>query len=176
MSERAWGFESPLAHGSGRCGRVTAPIPPTFPSRAITVSGTVVIVSGNRRRSRPALVVLVVAGAVTCLALGWWQWERFEAVGGNGQNLGYAFQWPLFAVFFIYAYRRFVQLEDADPAEAEKAADEVREIPADVLPPRPTVDAVAAEDASDDLEILQVQQYNEYLAELAARENDRSTT
>ncbi|MCQ4118683.1 transcriptional regulator [Rhodococcus tibetensis] len=132
--------------------------------------------SGNRKRSRPALVLLVVAGAATCLALGWWQWERFEAVGGNGQNLGYAFQWPLFAAFFIYAYRRFVQLEDADPAEAEKAADEVKEIPADVLPPRPTVDVVTPEDGSNDLETLQVQQYNEYLAELAACETDRSTT
>lgn len=121
----------------------------------------------------------MVVGAVGCLALGWWQWQRFEAVGGTGQNLGYAFQWPLFAAFLVYAYRRFVQLEDAeaeDSTESEKPAAEVREIPADLLPPRPTVTAVTPVDGAEDLETLQIQQYNEYLAELAARESDRSTS
>lgn len=132
--------------------------------------------SGNRKQRRPALILLVVVGAVGCLALGWWQWQRFEAVGGTGQNLGYAFQWPLFAAFLVYAYRRFVQLEEAEPADTADVPDapaELREIPADVLPPRP---AAAEDDDPDDLESLQISQYNQYLAELSARETDRSTT
>lgn len=105
--------------------------------------------------------------AVACLALGWWQWERFESVGGNGQNLGYAFQWPLFAAFVIYAYRKFVQLEgDAESSEenfAEPAQETVREIPADLLPKR----VAYTEDADlDDVEARQLLEYNSYLAEL----------
>lgn len=112
--------------------------------------------------------------AVACLALGWWQWERFESVGGDGQNLGYAFQWPLFAAFVIYAYRKFVRLEDDEPDVA--AADQpVREVPADLLPHRaaPTPDVRDL----DDPDARQLLEYNSYLAELnRSRENNRSTT
>lgn len=123
-------------------------------------------VAKSRSHHRPALIALVVVSALACLALGWWQWERFEAAGGNGQNLGYAFQWPLFAAFVVYAYRRFVQLEDdADPDEdgsAETPIAEMREIPADLLPQRPRY----VEDDLDDVESRQLLEYNTYLAEL----------
>lgn len=117
--------------------------------------------------------MLVIVAAATCLALGWWQWTRFESVGGTGQNLGYAFQWPLFAVFFVYAYRRFVQLEDEDADTTTDTAEraEPREIPADLLPTRPKP---AQADDPNDPEARQTLEYNEYLAELAARESDRS--
>ncbi len=115
----------------------------------------------------------MAVSALACLALGWWQWERFEAVGGNGQNLGYAFQWPLFAAFVVYAYRKFVKLEDEtqaaeDDTDSTGASDRdtaVREIPADLLPKRPER---AADDASPetDLESQQLREYNSYLAEL----------
>lgn len=115
--------------------------------------------------------------ALGCLALGWWQWERFESVGGDGQNLGYAFQWPLFAAFVVYAYRQFVRLEDqsdGDTNEDAPAEDVVREIPADLLPQRPTA---AADDSLDDPEARQLLEYNSYLAELDRSEHpDRSTT
>jgi DNA-binding transcriptional regulator of glucitol operon len=39
----------------------------------------------------------VVFAALACLALGWWQWQRYESASSTGQNLGYALQWPLFA-------------------------------------------------------------------------------
>ncbi|MER5838314.1 TetR family transcriptional regulator [Streptomyces sp. NPDC002130] len=102
----------------------------------------------------------------------------FEAVGGSGQNLGYAFQWPLFAAFVVYAYRKFVQLEDVDPeeAEAEEAAAEPREIPADLLPQRPQAEFDDVNLDVDDPEARQMLEYNDYLAQLAARESDRSTT
>ncbi|WP_338890779.1 transcriptional regulator [Rhodococcus sovatensis] len=121
----------------------------------------------SRSHHRPALIVLVLVSAVACLALGWWQWERFEAVGGDGQNLGYAFQWPLFAAFVIYAYRKFVQLEgDAEASEdnADESPDEtVREIPADLLPKRPVYTDT---DDLDDAEARQLLEYNSHLAEL----------
>lgn len=115
-------------------------------------------------RRRPALIALVVVSFLGCLALAWWQWDRFESASGTGQNLGYALQWPLFAAFVIYAYRRFVQLEaeNADPDAAPKS-EGPREIPADLLPQRPTARAELDPDMVE---------YNRYLAELAARDND----
>lgn len=70
--------------------------------------------SVSRRYFRPgALVghVLVLAAALTCLRLGWWQWEVFGAARGTGQNLGYALLWPVFSGSFIYMWLRFLQLE-----------------------------------------------------------------
>ncbi|MCX5042884.1 transcriptional regulator [Aldersonia sp. NBC_00410] len=136
--------------------------------------------SSRPRRHRPALIVLVVVAALGCLALGWWQWTRFESAGGTGQNLGYALQWPLFAGFVVYAYRRFVQLEDehtgkssgtgTQPVRATGTETQPTEIPADLLPPRPTA---RPRDALDE----QTTEYNRYLAELNARDRtDRSTT
>ncbi|WP_369639143.1 transcriptional regulator [Nocardia sp. JMUB6875] len=129
---------------------------------------------------RPALIVFVVVAFLACLGLGYWQWTRFESGGGTYQNLGYALQWPLFAGFVVWAYIRFVRLEkeakredapevESIPADAPvprprrpKAA-APREIPAGILPERPT----AAKD--DDPELAE---YNRYLADLHARDMD----
>ncbi|KAA0022844.1 transcriptional regulator [Antrihabitans cavernicola] len=123
----------------------------------------------GRRRHRASLIILVIVASLGCLALGWWQWTRFESAGGTGQNLGYALQWPLFAGFVVYAYRRFVQLEDEaeDPSSTPKKKVVVREVPVGLLPERPS----AARDDQDP----QMREYNRYLAELSARETDRST-
>ncbi|MGY4099814.1 transcriptional regulator [Nocardia sp. R16R-3T] len=139
--------------------------------------------SAPPRRSahnRPALIVLVIVAALACLALGWWQWERFESASGTGQNLGYALQWPLFAGFAVFAYFRFVRLEseseadrDATEPKAESATAKARrrakayaprEIPAGLLPERPKA-------ARDDDPVLA--EYNKYLAELHARDIDQ---
>ncbi|MET8872715.1 transcriptional regulator [Nocardia sp. NPDC004604] len=144
--------------------------------------------SAPSRRSahnRPALIVLVIVAALACLALGWWQWQRFESASGTGQNLGYALQWPLFAGFAIFAYFRFVRLEteseseeDAQEPTAEQApakaartsarrsakADAQREIPAGLLPERPK--AIRDEDP-------ELAEYNRYLAELHASDIDQ---
>jgi DNA-binding transcriptional regulator of glucitol operon len=128
------------------------------------------------RTRRPALIVLVIVAACGCLALGYWQWERFESSSGTGQNLGYAFQWPLFAAFVVFAYRRFVQLEDTVDEPVESTV--ITEIPTDLLPQRPTARATReSDDTADDEETRQLREYNSYLAELdAGRENDRSTS
>ncbi|MCV7317571.1 hypothetical protein H7J77_18755 [Mycolicibacillus parakoreensis] len=121
------------------------------------------------RRRRPALVLLVTAATCGCLALGWWQWTRFESAAGTVQNLGYALQWPLFAGFCVYAYRKFVRYEEVPP---ELPADRApTEIPAGLLPERPAAGAPPG-----DAEDPQLRQYNAYLAELARADRRAAKT
>ena len=108
--------------------------------------------------------MLVIVAAAACLALGWWQWQRFESTSGTGQNLGYALQWPLFAAFVVYAYRKFVRYEEAPPEH--NAGGDLTEIPAGLLPERPSTPTPS----TDDNPVLR--EYNAYLAELA--EADRA--
>jgi DNA-binding transcriptional regulator of glucitol operon len=117
------------------------------------------------RRRRPALVALVIIAALTCLGLAWWQWERFQAVTGTGQNLGYALQWPLFAAFVVYAYRKFVRYEEEPPRMGQPES--VTEIPPGVLPERPRPMPTEPRDP-------ELSEYNAYLAKLA--EDDRRST
>jgi DNA-binding transcriptional regulator of glucitol operon len=112
------------------------------------------------RRRRPALIALVILGAVGCLLLAWWQWTRFESASGTFQNLGYALQWPMFAGFCVYAYYKFVRLEEAPPVETKTDT----EIPAGLLPERP---AAATQDDDPTL-----REYNAYLAELAQKDKE----
>ena len=116
------------------------------------------------RRRRPALIALALLSATGCLALGWWQWTRFQSASGSFQNLGYALQWPAFAAFCVYAYYKFVRYEDAPPAPRETGT--VTEIPAGLLPERPKSAQRNADDAA-------LRDYNTYLAELAKADNDR---
>ena len=115
------------------------------------------------RRRRPALIALVILAAGGCLALGWWQWTRFQSTSGTFQNLGYALQWPAFAAFCVYAYRKFVRYEEAPPERRNTNA--VNEIPEGLLPTRPA----PSQPNSDDAEL---REYNAYLAELAKADND----
>jgi DNA-binding transcriptional regulator of glucitol operon len=119
-------------------------------------------VSTTRRR-RPALIVLVILAAGGCLALGWWQWTRFQSTSGTFQNLGYALQWPLFAGFCVYAYRKFVRYEEVPPEPRKDHA--MTELPDGLLPERPK----PVEQKPDDPAL---QQYNAYLAELAKADNE----
>ncbi|OBF17556.1 hypothetical protein [Mycobacterium sp. ACS4331] len=117
-------------------------------------------------RRRWALITLVIVAAGGCLALGWWQWTRYEAAGGTFQNLGYALQWPFFAGFCVYAYRKFVRLEDGEAPAANP--DEPAEIPPDLLPQRPK--------ASTNVDDPALREYNAYLAELADKDKQDRTT
>lgn len=115
--------------------------------------------------------MLVLVAALGCLALAWWQWQRFESSSGTGQNLGYALQWPLFAAFAVFAYFRFVRLEreaeeSENPGDTPRPAPKPvapREIPAGLLPERPK--AVRDEDPV-------LAEYNKYLAALHAQDVD----
>nr|WP_255496996.1 MULTISPECIES: hypothetical protein [unclassified Mycolicibacterium] len=119
------------------------------------------------------MIILVIIAACGCLALGWWQWSRFESNSGTFQNLGYALQWPMFAGFCVYAYRKFIRYEDAPP-EPTSTTESVTEIPAGLLPERPTARAT-----SDDADPA-MREYNAYLAELAqadkAQDDQNRTT
>ena len=124
------------------------------------------------RRRKYGLLVLAVVAAAGCLALGWWQLSRWESNSGSFQNLGYALQWPLFAGFCLYAYRKFIRYEEAPP-EPPSASGDVTEIPAGLLPDRPAASTQHA-DAT-------LREYNAYLAELAdadrgADHNDQNRT
>lgn len=123
------------------------------------------------RRRRPALIALAAVGAGGCLLLAWWQWTRYESNSGTFLNLGYALQWPMFAAFCVYAYFKFVRLEEAPPTYEPTDADRATEIPAGLLPERPR----AATPAEDDPTL---REYNAYLADLAQSDNpdDRTTT
>ena len=130
-------------------------------------------VSTTRRR-RFGLIIAVIIAAGGCLALGWWQWSRFESSSGTFQNLGYALQWPMFAGFCVYAYRKFLHYEDAPPEPAPNDT-AVTEIPAGLLPERPT-----STPPPDDVDPV-MREYNAYLAELARAdetqaENQNRTT
>lgn len=120
-------------------------------------------------RRRFALILLVILAAGGCLALGWWQWTRYESTSGSFQNLGYALQWPLFAGFCVYAYRKFIRLEQGPP---EPPSEAVTEIPEGLLPERPAAAGTTTNRV--------LSEYNAYLAELAQNdtlaENDKRTT
>lgn len=116
-------------------------------------------------RRRVALIAGVLVAAGGCLALGWWQWTRYESTSGSMQNLGYALQWPLFAGFCVYAYRAFIRYEDTPPTPPGPA-DAVTEIPEGLLPERPSSESRPTNRV--------LAEYNAYLAELA--ENDKRTT
>lgn len=111
------------------------------------------------------MILLVIAAACGCLALGWWQWTRYESASGTFQNLGYALQWPFFAGFCVYAYRKFVLLEAAPPEP--KSSTELTEIPEGLLPQRPA----PANPPDDDDPALR--EYNAYLAELAKNDTEK---
>ncbi len=55
--------------------------------------------------------LLVFAAVLTCLRLGWWQWERTQETSGTAQNFGYALLWPAFGAAFVYMWVRFLHLE-----------------------------------------------------------------
>jgi hypothetical protein len=57
------------------------------------------------------LHLLVVAMVAVMLRLGLWQWHRAQSTSGGIQNIAYAFQWPLFAVFTIALWWKTLRIE-----------------------------------------------------------------
>jgi len=83
----------------------------------------------DRRFLRPGWIVghlLVLAAALTCLRLGWWQWERAHENDGTAQNLGYSMLWPVFAAAFIYMWIRFLRLEKIKQVEDDEQSEQVK--------------------------------------------------
>lgn len=91
-------------------------------------------------RVRVIQLTFLALAVVATICLAWWQWERWSSGGGSYQNLGYALQWPAFGLFFIIAYRKYMEYEreralgEEAPAVTKTSVDESpREIPQDVM-------------------------------------------
>jgi len=86
----------------------------------------------DRRFLRPGWVVghvLVFLAFLTCLRLGWWQWDRTLESDGTAQNFGYALLWPAFGVAFIYMWVKFMRLELLKDLEDDAQTDrDLREL------------------------------------------------
>ncbi len=67
--------------------------------------------------------LLVALCCALFLQLGRWQWDRAGSPTGDWQNLGYALQWPLFAVVLVAAWARFLWLEQHRVPETDPAPD-----------------------------------------------------
>ncbi len=102
--------------------------------------------------------LLALAAAATCVRLGWWQWQRAHSSAGSLQNLGYAVQWPAFALFVLLFWWRVVR-------------DELRPPAADRPAPRPAAPPPPPQLVADDPEDAELIAYNRYLARL--HEQDR---
>jgi DNA-binding transcriptional regulator of glucitol operon len=114
--------------------------------------------------------VLVVTLCVAFVRLGRWQWDRAQSATGGWQNLGYALQWPLFAVVLVAAWARFLWLEHHRASETgsphpETLPGATAELVAPVFR-RPANRPIREDDPDDELAA-----YNAYLARLA--EQDR---
>jgi hypothetical protein len=80
----------------------------------------------DRRFLRPGWIaghLLVFAAVLTCLRLGWWQWQRTQETTGTAQNFGYAVLWPAFGAAFVYMWVRFLHLEVLKDAEDGEETD-----------------------------------------------------
>jgi DNA-binding transcriptional regulator of glucitol operon len=128
--------------------------------------------------------VLTLGAMATCGWLAAWQWGRAGSAMGSALNVGYGLQWPVFAVFFGVMWWRMLRMEAAKLAESE--AEDAPAAPAPAEPaartsePRPPTDPAAPSpfgprprwakpaEASDP----ELVEYNQMLAELAARNPD----
>lgn len=73
--------------------------------------------------------MLVFLAVLTCLRLGWWQWERTQESTGTAQNFGYALLWPAFGGAFVYMWVRFLHLEVLKDVEDDEQTDrDLREL------------------------------------------------
>jgi hypothetical protein len=107
---------------------------------------------------------LLLAAVTVFALLGRWQLGRAE--GGNGRSIGYAFEWPLFALFAVYWWGRTIHAERHPPAEAAGAAGAGE--PGEGADERPSAGAAVEEEPDEELDA-----YNRYLALLY--EQDQSS-
>lgn len=123
-------------------------------------TGTVEGVSRDVQKNPFPLRVRIVqwsflaAAVIATLLLARWQWDRWHDSDGTFQNLGYALQWPIFGVFFIIAYRKYMEYErdrflgeEAPAAPKSEDPEEATEIAAELLPQRDS--RQRTEDAAD---------------------------
>ncbi|GLZ46519.1 hypothetical protein Acsp06_27040 [Actinomycetospora sp. NBRC 106375] len=125
--------------------------------------------------------LVAVAAVVVCLGMAYWQLLRAESPGGSLLNAGYAFQWPLFGLFFAALWWRMLraearaleELRAEEPAPSPDGPEPVRAVPAgSPFGPRP-LDVVPDDDAAPAPERAR---WNLMYAELAARDTPSKET
>ena len=114
--------------------------------------------------------VLVALAAFVFVALGEWQYDRSQSAVGDFQNLGYALQWPLFAVFAVFAWWRVLRLEQLRLEQLRAGGEPSSPTPEPSPPPRPALHAQPVQEDDPDDELAA---YNAHLARLAARDAQR---
>lgn len=92
-------------------------------------------------RTRVVQLIFLALAVGATLALAYWQLSRWNTTS-SFQNLGYALQWPAFGLFFIWAYRKYMEYErerlSGNSEAAFEAKDDVMtEIPDEFLPTNP---------------------------------------
>ncbi|MEJ2863294.1 hypothetical protein [Actinomycetospora flava] len=122
--------------------------------------------------------LFALAAVVVCGGMAYWQVVRAESPGGSLLNAGYAFQWPLFGLFFAALWWRMLRAE-AKALDEVQAARRVREAPEPVraapadspFGPRPVgVAAGVMDGAVDGTSSPERARWNAMYAELAAAE------
>jgi pyruvate/2-oxoglutarate dehydrogenase complex dihydrolipoamide acyltransferase (E2) component len=120
-------------------------------------------------------VILIVVPGFMALCI----WQLYRALGGNELSWAYVFEWPFFAAYAVYMWWRFVhEAPDASAAPvaaAAAAAAAAAPVPAaspTAAAPQPEPAPTSAEDSEDseDSDEAELAAYNEYLAQLAARD------
>ncbi len=104
---------------------------------------------------------LLLAAVSVFAFLGWWQLSRAE--GGNARSIGYAFEWPMFAIFAVYWWARTIHLERHPPAETTHPA-VLTDSPDDLAEAQVRRDAIEEEPDGE------LDAYNNYLAQLHAQD------
>ncbi|HEY7102703.1 MAG TPA: transcriptional regulator [Mycobacteriales bacterium] len=95
-----------------------------------------------------------VVAILVMLRLGLWQWHRAHTTH-SAQNLGYALQWPAFAVFGLVVWFRVCR-------DAVKGTPDATPAPARKTRPEPAAAVVPVTDEEDP----ELAAYNRYLARL----------
>ena len=84
--------------------------------------------------------------------------------------MGYAIQWPIFGIFFVVAYRKYIQYEkerllgDEAPAAPTLPTDEITEVPEDFL---------QAEERAEETEDIWVDDRRKRARMRASKNNER---
>lgn len=97
-----------------------------------------------------------LVSAYAMVRLGLWQWHRAHATH-SAQNMGYALQWPAFAVFALIVWWRVCRDAVRPPEDTAPAPKSSR---------RPAPEPAAAVAPVTDLEDPELAAYNRYLAKL----------
>lgn len=119
--------------------------------------------------------LLAAVAVVVCGGMAYWQILRAESPTGSFLNAGYAFQWPLFGVFFAALWWRMLRAESRTLAAVRRRDPVAEPAPIALLAagspftPRPRGVAVGDGQGTDTPGSARAE-YNAMFAELARRD------